>query len=107
MMPIQDRYDEAMLDFSMGDYDSAINKLKTLLAEAPTCFDAQLALGMAYCRKGDLPMALTEGHKAAQLKPNDPLVHTNLSIFYQKSGNKQMAEHHGMQARIASWRSQS
>jgi hypothetical protein len=31
-------------------------------------------------------------------------VHTNLSLFYMKSGDKVTAEHHGLQARIASWR---
>jgi hypothetical protein len=32
------------------------------------------------------------------------LVHTNLSLFYMKAGDKKTAEHHGLQARIASWR---
>jgi hypothetical protein len=31
-------------------------------------------------------------------------VHTNLSLFYMKAGDKVTAEHHGLQARIASWR---
>src|SRR5215469_16049677 len=45
-----------------------------------------------------------EGHKAERLKPHEQLVHTNLSLFYMKAGNKATAEHHGLQARIASWR---
>ena len=32
-------------------------------------------------------------------------MHTNLSLFYMKAGNKTVAEHHGMQARISSWKS--
>ena len=48
--------------------------------------------------------AIAEGHKAEQLRPKEQLVHTNLSLFYMKSGDKQTAEHHGLQARIASWR---
>ena len=64
----------------------------------------QLSLGMAYYRKGDYATAIVEGHKAEKLKPNEQLAHTNLSLFYMKSGDKKTAEHHGLQARIASWK---
>ena len=93
-----------MFDFSQAGYDSAIVKLKALLSEDPNYFDALLSLGMAYCRKGDYAAAIAEGHKAEKLKPNEQLVHTNLSLFYMKAGDKKTAEHHGLQARIASWK---
>src|SRR5438105_15934540 len=60
---------------------------------------------MAYYRKGDYATAIAEGHKAEQLRPHEQLVHTNLSLFYMKAGDKKTAEHHGLQARIASWKS--
>lgn len=104
MSSSQEQFDDAMYDFSMADYDTAIRKFKDLLAEDESHFDAQLALGMAYYRKGDYPAAIAEGHKAETLKPQEQLVHTNLSLFYMKHGDKQKAEHHGLQARIASWR---
>ena len=104
MLTPQEQYDDAMFDFSTADYDSAIAKFNAILAEDPAHFDAQLALGMAYCRKGDYATAIAEGHKAEQLRPNEQLVHTNLSLFYMKAGDKKTAEHHGLQARIASWR---
>jgi Tfp pilus assembly protein PilF len=104
MSTLQDQYDDAMFDFSTGDYASAIVKLKRILAEDPAHFEAQLALGMAHYRQGDYAAAIAEGHKAEQLKPHEQLVHTNLSLFYMKAGNKPVAEHHGLQARIASWR---
>jgi hypothetical protein len=66
-----------------------------------------LSLGMAYYRKGDFARAIEEGHKAEKFKPNEQLVHTNLSLFYMKSGDKKTAEHHGLQARIASWKSEA
>src|SRR6266571_1987436 len=101
----QEQYDDAMFDFSNGDYDSAIAKFRAILAADPAHFDAQLALGMAYYRKGDYATAIAEGHKAEKLRPNEQLVHTNLSLFYMKAGDKKTAEHHGLQARIASWKS--
>src|SRR5713226_576509 len=104
MSTLQDQYDDAMFEFSKGDYDSAIGKLRAVLTQEPSHFDAQLALGMAYYRKGDYPAAIEAGHKAERLKPREQLVHTNLSLFYMKAGDKKTAEHHGLQARIASWR---
>ena len=103
-MSLQDQYDEAMFDFSLGDHTGCIEKLEAILATDPTHFDAQLSLGMAYCRLGDYERAIAEGHKAEQLNPQDQLVHTNLSLFYVKAGNKTAAEHHGLQSRIASWK---
>jgi tetratricopeptide (TPR) repeat protein len=103
-MTQQERYDDAMFDFSRGEYDSAITKLTTLLAEDAAYFDAQLSLGVAYYRKGDFATAIAEGHRAEKLRPKEQLVHTNLSLFYMKAGNKVVAEHHGLQARIAGWR---
>ena len=100
----QEQYDDAMLDFSMGDYDAAIEKFKIILTADPDDFDAQLSFGMAFYRKGDYESAIREGHKAEKMRPQEQLVHTNLSLFYMKSGDKKTAEHHGLQARIASWR---
>jgi predicted Zn-dependent protease len=103
-MNTPEQYDDAMFAFSQGDYDACIAKLRALLAIEPNHFDAQLSLGMAYYRKGDYATAIAEGHKAEQLQPKEQLVHTNLSLFYMKAGDKKTAEHHGLQARIASWR---
>lgn|SRR5688500_8734887 len=104
MPSVQAEYDDAMFDYSRGDYASAIEKLKGLLAREPEHFDGQLSLGMAYYRMGDYPAAIAEGHKAEKLRPKEQLVHTNLSLFYMKAGDKKTAEHHGLQARVAGWR---
>jgi tetratricopeptide (TPR) repeat protein len=100
----QEQYDDAMFDFSRGDFDGAIARLGAVLAADPAHFDAQLALGMAHYRRGDYAAAIIEGHKAEQLRPREQLVHTNLSLFYMKAGDKPKAEHHGLQAKIESWR---
>ncbi|HVU27998.1 MAG TPA: tetratricopeptide repeat protein [Verrucomicrobiae bacterium] len=103
-MTLQEQYDDAMFDFSRGEFDAAIAKLKSVLTQEPEHFDAQLALGMAFYRKGNFVAAIDEGHKAEKLRPHEQLVHTNLSLFYQKAGDKVKAEHHGLQAKIESWR---
>src|SRR5258707_15254293 len=104
MATLQEQYDDAMFDFSTGDYDAAIAKFRAILAADPAHFDAQLSIGMAYYRKEDYATAIAEGHKAEKLRPNEQLVHTNLSLFYMKAGDKKTAEHHGLQSRIASWK---
>ena len=106
-MTLQETYDDAMFDFSRGDFTSATAKLRSVLAQDPENYEAQLALGMALYRSGDLPAAIAEGHKAEKLRPKEQLVHTNLSLFYMKSGDKVTAEHHGLQARIAGWRAEN
>ena len=104
MPSAQEQYDEAMFDYTQGNYDACIEMLTRLLAADPNHFDAQLSLGMAYYRKGDFATAIAEGHKAEKMRPKEQLVHTNLSLFYMKAGNKVVAEHHGLQARISGWR---
>jgi Flp pilus assembly protein TadD len=106
-MTLQEQYDAAMFAFSRGEFQAAVEKLQAALAQSPGYFDAQLALGMAFYRLGDYPAAIAEGHKAEKLRPKEQLVHTNLSLFYMKSGDKVTAEHHGLQARIASWRAEN
>ena len=103
-MEMQEQYDDAMFDYTMGEFDSAIVKFQRMLDASPQHFDAQLSIAMCHYRKGDFVKAIEEGHKAEKLKPNEQLVHTNLSLFYMKAGDKKTAEHHGLQARIASWR---
>ena len=101
---MQEQYDDAMFDYTTGDYDSALAKFQEILVVHPEHFDAQLSVAMCYYRKGDFAKAIEEGHKAEKLQPNEQLVHTNLSLFYQKAGDKTKAEQHGLQARIASWK---
>ena len=104
MNTFQEQYDDAMLDFSMGQFDQAIEVFKQILSEDAEHFEAQLALGMAYYRKEDYPSAIAEGLKAEKLRPDEQLVHTNLSLFYMKNGDKLTAEKHGLKAKIASWK---
>jgi Flp pilus assembly protein TadD len=103
-MTTQDHYNDAMADFTVGDYSTAIQKLKAVLASEPEWFDAQLALSMAYSRLGDWPNAIATGHKAELLRPDDPMVFTNLSMFYMKAGDKAKAEHYRAKAKIESWK---
>ena len=98
MPTLQEQFDDAMFEFSTGNVDGTIDRLKAILTEDPQYFDAQLALGGAYYARGDYASAIAEGHKAEKIKPHDQLVHTNLSRAYMKAGDQKTAEHHGLQS---------
>ena len=101
---LQAAYDDAMFAYTQGDYAHAEAAFRAMVAADPENFDARLSLAMSLYRQGDFAGAIAEGHRAERLKPNEQLVHTNLSLFYMKSGDKTTAEKHGLQARIASWK---
>ena len=104
MDELQEKFDEATFAFSQGDYEAAASGFEAILAVDENHFDARMSLGMALCRLEQFDRAIEEGHKAEKLRPNDQMVHTNLSLFYVKTGNKEAAEHHGLQSKIASWK---
>lgn len=104
-MPTKEElFDEAMFDFSMGEFDAAIEKYKAALALDANFFDAHHALGMAYYRKGLIDEAIATGLRSLEIKPGDQLAHTSLSMYYIKKGLKPEAEHHAAQARVAGWK---
>jgi tetratricopeptide (TPR) repeat protein len=96
--------DEALYAFSQKQYHQSVLILEKLITADPSDFDALVAMSMACSRLDQLESALKFGHRAEALRPDDPMVHTNLSLFYVKLGNKEKAEHHGLQSKIASWK---
>ncbi|MBT6789882.1 MAG: hypothetical protein HOA45_09495 [Verrucomicrobia bacterium] len=104
MNDLQEQFDDATFAFSQGDFEQAAAGFETILAADENHFDARMSLSMTLCRLEQYERAIEEGHKAEKLRPNDQLVHTNLSLFYVKIGNKDAAEHHGLQSKIASWK---
>ena len=101
---LQTQYDDAVLAYTTGDYDVAIAGFETILKADLDHFEAQLSLGMAYYRQENYPRAIEEGHKAEVINADEQRVHTNLSLAYMKNGEKEKAEHHGLQAKIAGWK---
>ena len=104
MDELQEQFDDATFAFSQGEYEQAVDGFNAILAADENHFDARMSLSMALCRLEQYERAIEEGHRAEKLRPNDQLVHTNLSLFYVKIGNKEAAEHHGLQSKIASWK---
>ena len=101
--PLETLYDDAVFAYTSGDYTAAAKGFAAVLEQEPDHFEAQLSLGMAYYRLEDFARAIEEGKKAEIMNANEQRVHTNLSLAYMRSGDKETAEHHGLQAKLAGW----
>jgi Flp pilus assembly protein TadD len=58
---------------------------------------------MALMKTGHFPDAIAAGLKATQLRPNDQLAWSSLSMFYVRNNQIAEAESAGVKARILSW----
>jgi Flp pilus assembly protein TadD len=58
---------------------------------------------MALMKLGRFPEAIEAGKKAVELRPNDQIGWTSLSLFYKRNGNIKEAEAAGTKAKILSW----
>jgi cytochrome c-type biogenesis protein CcmH/NrfG len=103
---LQDQIDEATLDFTLGDSESAIAKLEALVREHPGTFGAWHALTEIYFAGGDYDAALAAGETAHALDPEDVHINTSLSRIWVERGDKDKAEHFGAQARMLGWKEQ-
>ena len=103
---LQDKIDDATLDFTLGDALSAITKLKELTAAHPNAFAAWHALTEVYFSERQYHEALMAGEKALKLMPDDIHIHTSLSRIWMERGDKKKAEYHGAQARMLGWKEQ-
>ena len=85
-------YKSGMGKFVRQDFAGAVEDFKQALALDPQYGDVHQAMAHAYEKLGDLDAALAAGQQAAQCSPDDFLVHTSLSILYQRKGMIPQAE---------------
>ena len=58
---------------------------------------------MALMKLGRFEEAIGAGKKAVELRPNDQIGWTSLSLFYNRAGNIKEAEAAGTKAKILGW----
>jgi len=54
-------------------------------------------------KNGNYPEAIEAGKRAVELRPNDQLAWSSLSLFYVRNNQIKEAESAGTKARILSW----
>ena len=85
-------YEKAVSLFGEGRKEEAASALLEIIGKFPGYADAYETLGMVYYKSGSLDKAIEWTDRFAALRPEEPMAHTNLSIFYMKKGNKEKAE---------------
>jgi len=78
--------------FADDRIEEAIDCYRRAADADPSLAIAWNGLSKTLQRKGDLDGAVAAALKIAELEPDDPLSHTNLSILYQAQGRIQDAE---------------
>lgn len=85
-------HDRALVQFSEGRDNDAVAMLEEALRLDPTNADVFEALGVILGRLEKFHEAIDIFHRLEEVAPNEPMVHTNLSLFYMKIGQKDEAE---------------
>ncbi|RRJ95097.1 hypothetical protein Ga0100231_013060 [Opitutaceae bacterium TAV4] len=107
--------EDATFDYTMGDLDAALAKLRRATQAAPASFEAWHALAEValnardhpgHTRDAALDTALDAAQRADTLRPDDLLIKTTLSRIWMEKGDKTTAEKYGAQARILGWKDQ-
>ncbi len=78
--------------FSDGDDDGAVTHLEEALRLDPGLQDAYEALGVILGRTERYHQAIEIFRRLEEVAPYEPMVHTNLSLYYMKIGDKEEAE---------------
>ncbi len=89
-----------------GKPDKAIAMYQQVLAIEPQHVDALHELAMAYADKDMLDEAIETVKRMIELTPDDPMVYTDLSRFYQRKGMVPEAEAQAAKARVLDWKEQ-
>lgn len=85
-------YDRGIRRFAEGDPDGALEELAGALRLDPTFADAYEAIGVMLGRAGRFHEAIDFFRRLEEVAPGEPLVNTNLSLYYMKLGDKETAE---------------
>ena len=102
--PVQILVEEATLEFTLGDNETALGKLREAVRLDPQSFAAWHALAEVRFSMRSLDEALTAAEKALAICPDDIHIHTSLSRIWMERGNKETAEKFGAKARTLSWK---
>lgn len=96
-------FDEASGDVAIGDLEAALQKYQQCVELDASCFEGWHAMGMVLMKLERYPEAIQAGLRATELRPNDQLAWSSLSLFYVRNHQIADAESAGVKARILSW----
>ena len=99
----EETFDEGNTHLALGELDEAAACYRACVGADPAFFDGWHALGMALMKLGRYPEAIAAGLRTVELRPNDQLAWSSLSLFYVRNDQIKEAEAAGAKARILGW----
>jgi tetratricopeptide (TPR) repeat protein len=102
----EDHYYAALDLVAEGEQERALAEYQKSLAADPTFAEAMHGMARVLQDLNRLDEAIAVAKRLEQLDPDDVLVHTSLSVLYQKKGMIPEAEEEGNKARILGWKQQ-
>jgi tetratricopeptide (TPR) repeat protein len=102
----EDHYYAALDLVAEGEQERALAEYQKSLAADPTFAEAMHGMARVLQDLNRLDEAIAVAKRLEKLDPNDVLVHTSLSVLYQKKGMIPEAEEEGNKARILGWKQQ-
>lgn len=97
-------YIEGIKAFGGGDHDAAVGHYDEALALDPDNTEILNAKSMALMNLERFEEAIEVGRRVVELDPEDALIHTSLSMIYQRMGKIDEAEEEAAHHRLKSWR---
>ena len=82
----RDEFEQANQALAAGELERATTLLTEIVASSPDLTAAQINLGIAYQRKGDLPLAEKALLAAIARSPRHPVAQNELGIVYRRMG---------------------
>lgn len=89
---VESLYDRAIRVFAEGEEDQARALLNEALRIDPGFADGYEAIGVIFGRQGKFHEAIDFFRRLEEVAPLEPMVNTNLSLYYMKLGDKETAE---------------
>ena len=93
-------HERAVHLFSRGDDGRAVALLEEAIALDPAFAEAYEALGVILGRGERYHQAIDIFKRLGEIAPDEPMVHTNLSLYYMKIGDKDEAERQKAEATL-------
>lgn len=87
-------YDEAVRVFAAGGDERALALLEEALRLEPGHAESWEAVGVILGRSGRYAEAIDTFRRLEEIAPDEPMVHTNLSLYFMKVGDIEAAERH-------------
>ncbi len=89
---VRQRYDQAIRTFADGHADRALTLMEDVLRIDPGFADAYEAIGVMLGKSGRFHEAIDVFRRLEEVAPDEPMVNTNLSLYFMKIGDRQTAE---------------